>query len=177
MPSEKRIPSSRIRPINDAPVNPNGRFVVYWMVAARRLRWNFALQHAVNLALEMGRPLIVLEALRCDYPWASDRLHRFVLDGMASAAREAATSRALYYPYVEPRRGAGRGLIRGLGQEAAAIVTDWFPAFFLPRMVKAAGRVSPIRLEAVDSNGLIPLADHGKSFTSARSYRAFVQRH
>jgi hypothetical protein len=45
MPSEKPILSSRIRPINDAPVNPNGRFVVYWMVAARRLRWNFALQH------------------------------------------------------------------------------------------------------------------------------------
>ena len=146
------------------------------MIAARRVRWNFALQHAVNLAVEMRRPLIVLEALRCDYPWANDRLHRFVLDGMASNAREAARSHALYYSYVEPRRGAGRGLIRTLGQDACAIVTDWFPAFFLPRMVEAAGRAVPVRLEAVDSNGLIPLADHGKSFSSARSYRAFVQR-
>ena len=167
---------SRIRSINGHPTNRDGRFVLYWMIAARRVRWNFALQHAVNLAREMRRPLILLEALRCDYPWANDRLHRFVLDGMLSNAREAAKSRALYYPYVEPRRGAGRGLIRTLGQDACAIVTDWVPAFFLPRMVEAAGRVVPVRLEAVDSNGLIPLVDHGKSFSSARSYRAFVQR-
>jgi deoxyribodipyrimidine photo-lyase len=146
------------------------------MVAARRLRWNFALQHAVNLALETERPLIVLEALRCDYPWASDRLHRFVLDGMNSNQRAAANSRALYYPYVEPKRGRGRGLIRALGREAAAIVTDWFPAFFLPRMLRAAGQTVGARLDAVDSNGLIPLAAHGKSFTSARSFRAFAHR-
>jgi deoxyribodipyrimidine photo-lyase len=146
------------------------------MVAARRFRWNFALQHAVNLALQLGQPLVVLEALRCDYPWASDRLHRFVLDGMASNAREAARSRAHYYPFVETSAGAGGGLIRALGKEACAVVTDWFPAFFLPRMLKAAGEAAPVRLEAVDSNGLIPLLDHGKAFASARSYRAFVQR-
>src|SRR5262245_59148714 len=107
------------------------------MVASRRLRWNFALQHAVNLALDFGRPLVVLEALRCDYRWASDRLHRFVLDGMANNAREAAKSPAHYYPFVETQVGAGRGLIRAFSEEACAIVTDWFPAFFLPRMVKA----------------------------------------
>ena len=28
---------------------------------------------------------MILEALRSDYPWASDRLHRFVADGMAEA--------------------------------------------------------------------------------------------
>jgi deoxyribodipyrimidine photo-lyase len=31
-------------------------------------------------------------------------------------------------------------------------------------------------MEAVDSNGLIPLSEHGRSFSVARSYRAFVQR-
>ena len=33
-----------------------------------------------------------------------------------------------------------------------------------------------MRLEAVDSNGLIPLAAHGKAFAAARFYRAFMQR-
>jgi deoxyribodipyrimidine photo-lyase len=43
-------------------------------------------------------------------------------------------------------------------------------------MLAAAGRKLDVRLEAVDSNGLIPLAAHGKAFTAARFYRAFVQR-
>ena len=39
----------------------------------------------------------------------------------------------------------------------------------------AAGRLA-VCLEAVDSNGVIPLADHGRAFTAARFYRAFMQR-
>ena len=44
------------------------------------------------VADELRRPLLVFEPLRCDYRWASDRLHRFVLDGMA--ANRAACRRA-----------------------------------------------------------------------------------
>ena len=168
--------TSRVRALNDAPPSPTGQFVLYWMIAARRLRWNFGLQRAVELAREFNRPLVILEALRCDYPSASDRLHQFVIDGMVDNARDAARSRALYYPYIEPSKGAGRGLIEALSRHACVIVTDWYPAFFLPRMVNAAARKVRVRLEAVDSNGLIPLADHGREFTTARSYRAFVQR-
>jgi deoxyribodipyrimidine photo-lyase len=170
------VPASRIRLMNDRPTNPHGEFVVYWMTSARRLHWNFGLQRAVELAIEYRRPLLILEALRCDYPHASDRLHRFVLEGMAVNAREAARTRALYHAYVEPARDHGRGLIRALSGRACAVVTDRYPAFFLPRMTAAGARQSEVRLEAVDSNGLIPLADHARAFTVARSYRAFVQR-
>lgn len=145
------------------------------MVAARRTRWNFGLQHAAEIAAELKRPLVVLEALRCDYPWASDRLHRFVLDGMAANAA-ALQGRALYYPYVEPASGHGRGLLRALSAHACATVTDHYPGFFLPRMLGAAARQVQVRLHAVDSNGLVPLADQGRAFPTARGYRAFVQR-
>jgi deoxyribodipyrimidine photo-lyase len=173
--SPSGIPHTRIRPLNTASINPAGQFVLYWMTSARRLRSNFALQRAVEIAQELRRPLVILEALRCDYPHANDRLHRFVLDGMADNAR-VVRSRALYYPYVEPRVRDGRGLIAALSTIACAIVADWYPAFFLPRMLSAAAEQSRVRLEAIDSNGIVPLADHGAAFTTARSYRAFVQR-
>ena len=92
--------------------------MLYWMTTARRARSNFGLQRAVEIATELQRPLVVLEALRCDYPWASDRLHRFILDGMAANAAAFAGRRLLYYPYVEDAQGAGRGLIAALGQDA-----------------------------------------------------------
>jgi deoxyribodipyrimidine photo-lyase len=167
--------TARLRALNDRPLNPDGDFVLYWMTSARRARWNFALQHAADLARELRRPLVVLEALRCRYPWASDRLHRFVLEGMADNAR-AIGRRARYYAYLEPSPGAGTGLIRELSRTACAIVTDHDPTFFLPRMREAAARQSAVRLDAVDANGLIPLAAPGRAFPTARGYRAFVQR-
>ena len=170
------VPAARVRPLNRRPVNGTGDYVLYWMIAARRTRWNYALQRAVQHCVELGRPLVILEPLDVDYPWANDRLHRFVLDGMAATAAVCSKSRAFYYPYVEPTPGHGRGLLQRLSHDACIVITDHYPAFFIPRLVTAAARVSAVRVEAVDSNGLIPLATHGRAFTSARSFRAFVQR-
>ncbi len=170
------VPLSRVQSLNDKPVRGSGEFVLYWMTSARRPRYNFGLQHAVDLAAGLRRPLVVLEALRCDYPWASDRFHAFVIDGMRANARAFEGTAVRYVPYVEPARGAGRGLIAALGERACAVVTDWYPTFFLPRMHAAAAGQLRVRLETVDSNTLIPAAVHGRAFPTARGYRAFVQR-
>lgn len=80
------LPSIRIRTLRHKPFNPDGDFVLYWMIANRRIHYNFSLQRAVERAMELNKPLVILEPLRCGYPWASDRLHRFIIDGMADNA-------------------------------------------------------------------------------------------
>jgi deoxyribodipyrimidine photo-lyase len=165
----------RIRIANSQPVRPEGQFVLYWMIAARRPASNFALDRAIAWARHLGQPLVVLEALRVDYPWASDRLHRFVLDGMRDNALAFGRTPALYYPYVEPRRGAGKGLLSALAGTASLVVTDDFPCFFLPRMVEAAAARLDVRLEVVDSNGLVPLVRE-RAFSAAAHYRRFMQK-
>ena len=70
-----QIPAIRLRPANQADVRTDADFVLYWMTAFRRTSWNYSLQRAVDWALDLKKPLVVFEALRCDYPWASDRLH------------------------------------------------------------------------------------------------------
>ena len=79
------------------------------MIAQRRVAWNFALERAAAWARELGKPLLVFEPLRVGYRWASDRLHRFVIDGMADNAARLAARGVAYFPYVEPSAGAGRG--------------------------------------------------------------------
>src|SRR4051794_35018719 len=90
-------PPLRVRAANDRPVNANGAFVLYWMIAARRPTYNFALDRSIAWTPELGRPIVVLEALRVDYPHGSDRLHRFVLDGMAANARAFSSQSVLYH--------------------------------------------------------------------------------
>jgi deoxyribodipyrimidine photo-lyase len=170
------VPAGRIRAVNLEPLRPSGRYVLYWMTACRRLDRNFALQRAIEVARATRRPLAILEALRSDYPWASDRLHTFVIDGMAEHARALAGTPVTYRPYVEPSRGAGKGLLERLARDAASVVTDDYPCFFPPRMIAAAGARLPVRLEAVDSNGLLPMRATDKTFSTAVSFRAHVQR-
>jgi deoxyribodipyrimidine photo-lyase len=170
------VPDVRIEALNSAPERPGGAFVLYWMTASHRAGWSFGLDRAVERAREYGRPLVVLESLRCDYRWASDRIHRFFLDGMAENARRFARRPVLYYPYVERRAGAGDGLVEALGERACAVVTDDFPCFFLPRMLReAAGRL-PVKMEQVDSNGLLPLRALGPVFPTASAFRRALQQ-
>jgi deoxyribodipyrimidine photo-lyase len=157
-------------------LRPDGGFVLYWMIAHRRVRHNFALERAVEHASALGRPLVVLEALRCGYRWASDRLHAFVLAGMADNARRLAGAPVLYHPYVEPAEGDGRGLLEALAAHACVVVTDEFPGFFLPRMVAAAAARLPVLLEAVDANGLSPLRATEAVYPTAHAFRRFLQK-
>jgi deoxyribodipyrimidine photo-lyase len=172
----KVVPVIRIRDCNHAPVEAAGRWVLYWMIANRRLTYNFALDRALEHCREFRKPLLIFEALRCDYQWASDRLHRFVIDGMADNANTCARHRVRFFPYVEPEVGAGKGLLEELASHACAVVTDDFPCFFLPRMVDAAARKLSIRLEAVDSNGLLPIRAADRAFVRAFDFRRYLQK-
>ena len=170
------VPRARIQRVNEADLEPTGDYVLYWMIAARRVRYNFALQRAVELCKELERPLVVLEALRSGYRWASDRLHGFVIDGMRDNGRALASRSAYYYPYLEPRPGKGKGLLVALARQAAAVVTDDFPCFFLPRMIEAVAERVPVRLEKVDSNGIYPMRATNRVFTTAASFRRHLQK-
>lgn len=166
----------RLRDVNGEDVRPDGEYVLYWMIAARRTRHNAALEHALDLALELGRPLVVLEALRAGYPWASARMHAFAIQGMADNAQAFEGTGVAYHPYVEPEPGAGSGLLEALAARACCVVTDEYPCFFLPAMVQAAGTKLRVRLEAVDGNGILPLRATSRVFHTAFSFRAFLQR-
>ncbi|MEO8499178.1 MAG: deoxyribodipyrimidine photolyase, partial [Planctomycetota bacterium] len=137
------VPQLRIRLVNALEPAAGGEYVLYWMTAARRGEWNFGLQRAVELARETKKPLVVFEALRCGYQWASDRLHHFVIQGMADNAAHFARKPVLYFPYLEPKQGAGKGLLEALAKRACVVVSDDFPCFFLPRMIAAAARQIP----------------------------------
>ncbi len=166
----------RLRVLRDEPERRGGDYVLYWMTASRRLEWNFALDRAVARARTLERPLVILEGLRAGYRWASDRHHAFVLAGMEEHARRLEASPVAYLPYVEPEPGAGRGLLGALAEQACLVVTDDAPVFFLPRMLEAAAERIDCRLEAVDSCGLLPLAEVVRPYVSAYHFRRFLQK-
>lgn len=151
-------------------------YVLYWMIAARRLQDNFALQHACWWARELDLPLLAFEPLAAGYPYASHRLHAFVLQGMADNAAAADAAGVTCYPYVEPSPGAGNGLLARLAADAAVVVTDDYPTFVAPGLVARAATRIDCRLEAVDGNGLVPMRATSKVYPSAYTFRRYLQQ-
>jgi deoxyribodipyrimidine photo-lyase len=171
-----QVPEIRIRRLNDAPINGEGDFVLYWMTATRRLEWNYALDHAVNAARTLSKPLVILEALSVDYRWANERHHQAILDGMLEHERTLVASAAHYYPYVESEPGAGAGLITTLAESACWVITDDSPVFFTPHLLEAASRIGNAQVEAVDSCGLLPLGATDRGFSAAYHFRRFLHK-
>jgi len=102
-------------------------------------------------------------------------IDRFILEGMADNARQFNGSGVLYYPYVEPIRNAGKGLLIALAKRACVVITDDSPVFFLPRMVASASRKLGVLMEQIDSNGLLPMRAAERLFPTAHGFRRFLQ--
>lgn len=170
------VPNVRIHRCNDAPLRTDGQFVLYWMIANRRMRYNFALDRALEHCKELGKPLVILEALRIGYRWASDRIHRFVIEGMEVNRRICEEHGVRNLAYVEPKEGEGKGLLEALAKHACVVVTDDYPCFFLPQMVTSAAKQLNVALEAVDSNGLLPIRATEQVFQRAFDFRRYLQK-
>ncbi len=137
------------------------------MIAARRSTSSRALERALEHARRLGKPLLVAEPLRIDYRWACPRFHQFVIEGMADNAAAFEAAGVTYLPYVEPEKGRWRELLADLAARAAVVVTD---------VVPTARSVPPVPHEAVDSSGVLPLSEVPRAFTTAASFRRFLQK-
>lgn len=169
-------PVSRVRSLNKHSVRSNGHYVLYWMISARRLTWNFSLQQAVHLAQANKVPLIILEPIGCRAEWSSVRFHRFVLQGMAEHKANCESLGVAYHPYVELAPRHAVGLVEAYAQQATAIVTDDFPCYFLPKMVAALAARVDVPVECVDTNGLFPMRATDQVFPTAHAFRRFLQK-
>ncbi|MCG6153282.1 deoxyribodipyrimidine photolyase [Leptospira bandrabouensis] len=166
----------RIRNCNQNPFANNGKYILYWMQAYRRFDSNHAFFYAYSLAKKHKKELIVYEGLRSDYPWNSERIHKFILEGMYDNQTRADELGINYWPFVESKFNPARGILKEISKDAAAIVTDDFPCFIIPEQItKLAGKVN-CPVYAVDSNSLLPLSRFEKEASAARILRIWIHK-
>lgn len=167
---------ARIRRANDRPNFRDRVYVLYWMQAYRRFDRNHALDYALHWARQLKKPLVVYEGLRLDYPWASARHHRFLLEGMVDNARRAEELGINYWPFVETGDQPARGLLRRLSEKACIIVTDDYPAFIVPGQIAALSDKIDVALHAIDGNSLVPLSMLGPAVTACAHLRSRIHK-
>jgi deoxyribodipyrimidine photo-lyase len=152
------VAPERIRRLNDCSERSGAEFVLYWIQMYHRAEQNWALTAAIEAANRLGVPLVVYHGLGCTYPHANDRIHRFILEGVAELKERFARRGILYRFYLRRRASDPNDVLYCLARRAALIVTDDFPAFFIPEQTaRVAGKLD-VALWAVDGNGIVPLA-------------------
>ncbi len=161
----------RVRRLNDKPARKSGEFVLYWSQVFRRGRDNAALAFAVERANALGVPCLFYEALRPDYPHASDRFHTFVLECARDTAAEL-EARGIGHAFFLPRTPEeARGIVAKLAARAAMVVSDDFPSFIVPAQNAAAAARAPCAYVVVDDCAAVPLSLFPKEEHAARTLR------
>ena len=161
----------RVRRLNDAAFHDSAKYVLYWAQMNRRVNSNHALACAAELANQRRLPLLVYEGLTCAYPYASDRLHTFVLEGVPDTTQRLERLGIGYLFHLHKKRTDRNDAFYRLAADAAAVVTDDYPVF----IARCHNATVPGKLKipyfAVDSSCIVPMRQFEK-----REYGAYTIR-
>ncbi|MBX3268082.1 MAG: deoxyribodipyrimidine photolyase [Acidobacteria bacterium] len=168
--------NERVLQLNEKPINEKARYVLYWMQMFKRTSHNHSLTWAIRKANEMKLPLVAYEGLKYYYPWASDRLHTFILEGVEEKRKEFERLGIRYIFYLQNDESSPKNTVAKLAKDAALIVTDDFPCFIIPGHNRHIAERAEIAVHAVDSNGIIPMSKFDKEEYAAYTIRPKIRK-
>ena len=171
----KRI-NERVVQLNEANPNPNARYFLYWMQMFKRVENNHALTFAIRKANELKLPLVVYEGLKYYYPWASDRIHTFILEGVEEKREAFERVGIRYIFYLQKDKRSPKQTVAKIAKDAALIVTDDFPCFIIPGHNQTIAAKASVPVFAVDSNGVIPISKFEKEEYAAYTIRPKIKK-
>ena len=164
----------RVRLLNDQSPGHDGRYVLCWLQQALRARDNPVIDAAVRLGNAARLPVLVYHGVREDYPYASDRLHRFILGASLDLATGCQERGLAFAGHVDREGRREKGLVYRLGAEAAAIVVEDQPTFVARWQAGRVAARASVPVYAVDAACLVPPALIG---TDVRGRSGFLRRH
>ena len=164
----------RVRAMNDRPVAKGARYVLCWLQQALRATDNPVIDAAVRLGNVLGLPVLVYHGVREDYPYASDRLHHFILGASRDLAAGCRARGLACVQHVDRAGHREKGLVYRLGADADALVLEDKPTFVARWQAERVAERIKIPVYAVNAACLVPPAVLGEGI-GGRS--GFLRRH
>ncbi len=156
--------------------NPDGEYILYWMISNRRTIDNHSLELAISLAKEHELPLYVIEPIAVNHHYSSKRLHYFVIGGMVDNYYAFKETPICYCSYIEKYDKEGSGVFKAWMDKAKVTVTDYHPTY-LPKYVGEYALEQNKHLSIlVNSNSIIPVNLIDRDFKSAYQLRRWIHK-
>jgi deoxyribodipyrimidine photo-lyase len=142
----------RVRPLNQARPGPGP--VVYWMSRDQRVRDNWALLYAQELALSWGQPLGVVFCLAPGFLGATLRQYGFMLKGLQEVAEDLADLNLRFFLLTGEPAWELPGLVANY--RVGAVVSDFSPLRLVRGWKTAVAERIGVSLEEVDAHNIVP---------------------
>ena len=172
--TDTAVDARRTHPLNDAPLNPKGGYVLYWMQQSQRVHANHALDLAIEQADTLRLPVVVVFGLTTAYPEANWRHFAFMLQGLAEVDQELARMGIVMHIAA----GSPPDVALTVGRDAALIVCDRGYLRHQRNWRADLAARSACRVIEVESDAIVPveLASNKADF-AARTFRPKINRH
>jgi photolyase PhrII len=148
--------------------------VLYWMRTAVRADEHPGLDVAAAVSRATGRPMWVYHALSERYRFASDRHHRFVLEGARDVA-EQLRARGLATAFHLERPGHRGAHLRTLAASSSLVVTEEMPVTPLREWTRSLADSVDTPVWAVDCATVVPMRQVGQPIERAFRYRQRIE--
>lgn len=149
---------ARVRRANRKRLRSGQAYVLVWLQQALRAYDNPVLDVAISVGNYYRLPVVVYHGLDDRYPYASDRLHRFILEASLSLEEDCDARNLRFVRYVRrPERRHDQRAVYRLAEHAACVITDDVPAFVARNHVALVAERLQRPLWTVDACCVVPL--------------------
>jgi deoxyribodipyrimidine photo-lyase len=162
----------RTHSLTDLPVVKEGRqYVLCWLMQALRAEENPTLDAAIALGNKLELPVVVLHALENRYPYASHRLHRFILEASLELG-EGIEARGLRFVRWVRRSGESEvDVVARLAERAAAVIVDDVPTFVTHTYATALAERLGSGVWGVDACCAVPMNAFERPLKTTKAFR------
>lgn len=167
------IQPERIKSLNRRPV-VRKKYVLYWMQQAQRSEYNHALEHAIDRANELDRPLVVYFGITDRFPEANERHYHFMLQGLKETKGSLGRRNIqMVIRHEAPEQGVLR-----LAADACRLTADRGYLAFQRRWRRQVSRRVPCAMDEVESDVIVPVETASdKEEYAAATIRRKLHRH
>ena len=164
----------RTRRLSDHPV-ADGDYVLCWLGQALRAERNPVIDAALAMGAERDLPVVVLWTLEHRYPYASHRVHRFMLEA-GQELGPGVEARGLRFVRYVRRSGADApsavDVAAALAPRAAAVFTNDVPTFVALEYARMLAERLDAAVFAVDACCAVPMNAFDQHHATAKAFRA-----
>ncbi|MCP9237460.1 hypothetical protein [Lewinella sp. JB7] len=163
----------RTRPLTPHAVDATGKeYVLCWLMQALRATHNPTIDAAILLGNELGLPVVVIHALENRYPYASHRLHRFILEASLELG-PGVEERGLRFVRWVRRSGEGEvDVVARLARRAAAVIVDDVPTFVTRTYADDLARRFTGAVWGIDACCAVPMNAFPDHLETTKAFRA-----
>ena len=149
------IQETRKEALNNYSFNQKGEFIIYWIQASQRAKYNHALEFAIDEANKTQKPLIGYFGLTETFPEANERHYYFMLEGLKEV-QEQLSRRGINL--IIEKCSSEMGIVN-LAKEAALVVVDRGYLNIEKKWRRYASGKLECPLIQIESNVIVPVEE------------------